>query len=154
MPVPLADVFDYLAPAGAPPAPGSRVRVPFGRGERIGIVVEHAAASALAPAKLKPIREVLDAAPPLGAELLHSLRWAADYYHHPIGEVLSHALPALLREGRALDEPPERAWHLTEKGRAQSLAEIERRAKQPGAARSRRCASATRARRSSAAAGI
>src|SRR5512138_1325856 len=89
VPVPLADVFDYLAP-GSPPAAGTRVRVPFGRGERVGIVVEHASASALAPAKLKPIREVLDAAAPLGPELMHSLRWAADYYHHPIGEVLSH----------------------------------------------------------------
>src|SRR4029077_16304362 len=129
VPVPRADVFDYLAPSGAPPTPGTRVRVPFGRGERVGIVVEHASASALAPAKLKPIREVLDAAAPLGPELMHSLRWAADYYHHPIGEVLTPALPAVLREGRSLDEPPERAWRLTEKGRAQSLAEIERRAK-------------------------
>ena len=134
VPVPLADAFDYLPPAGAPagelPPLGSRVRVPFGRGERIGVVVEHAAASALAPAKLKPIREVLDAAPTIGAELLQTLRWAADYYHYPVGEVLSHALPSLLREGRAVDEPPEDVWHLTEKGRAQSLDEIARRAKQ------------------------
>ena len=130
VPVPLADVFDYLAPPGGSPAPGPRVRVPFGpRGERVGIVVEHSGASALAPAKLKPIREVLDASAPLGAELMQSLRWAADYYHHPIGEVLSHALPAVLREGRSLDDAPERAWRVTEKGRAQSPAEIERRAK-------------------------
>ncbi len=134
VPVPLADAFDYLAPAGAPdgelPPLGSRVRVPFGRGERVGIVVEHAAASSLAPAKLKPIREVLDIAPTIGAELLQTLRWAAEYYHYPVGEVLSHALPTQLREGRALDEPPENVWHLTEKGRAQSLGEIARRAKQ------------------------
>ena len=39
---------------------------------------------------------------------MQSLRWAADYYHHPIGEVLSHALPALLRAGRALGEPDAR----------------------------------------------
>ena len=130
VPVPLADVFDYLAPPGGSPAPGTRVRVPFGpRGERVGIVVEHSGASALAPAKLKPIREVLDASAPLGAELMQSLRWAADYYHHPIGEVLSHALPAVLRQGRSLDDAPERAWRVTEKGRAQSPAEIERRAK-------------------------
>ena len=129
VPVPLADVFDYLAPPGMSPAPGTRVRVPFGRRERVGIVVEHTSASTLAPAKLKPIREVLDASAPLGAELMQSLRWAADYYHHPIGEVLSHALPAVLREGRSLDEPPERAWRVTDKGRAQPLAEVDRRAK-------------------------
>jgi primosomal protein N' (replication factor Y) len=129
VPVPLADGFDYLAPPGTSPAPGTRVRVPFGRRERVGIVVEHTSASTLAPAKLKPIREVLDASAPLGAELMQSLRWAADYYHHPIGEVLSHALPAVLREGRSLDEPPERAWRVTDKGRAQPLPEVERRAK-------------------------
>ena len=78
VPVPLADVFDYLAPPGGSPAPGTRVRVPFGRRERVGIVVEHTSASTLAPAKLKPIREVLDASAPLGAELMQSLRWAAD----------------------------------------------------------------------------
>ena len=131
VPVPLADVFDYLAPAGAPPPPtGGRVRVPFGRRERVGVVVDHVRTSTLAPAKLRSIREVLDADALLGAELLQSLRWAADYYHHPIGEVLSQALPALLREGRAVDEPPDRAWRITDKGRAQPLAEIERRAKQ------------------------
>jgi primosomal protein N' (replication factor Y) len=129
VPVPLADVFDYLIPPGVSPAPGMRVRVPFGRRERVGIVVEHTSASALAPGKLKAIREVLDASAPLGAELMQSLRWAADYYHHPIGEVLSHALPAVLREGRSLDEPPEAVWRATEKGRAQPLAEVERRAK-------------------------
>jgi primosomal protein N' (replication factor Y) (superfamily II helicase) len=130
VPVPLADMFDYLPPPGAPPpAPGTRVRIPFGRRERVGIVVEHASTSALAPSKLKPIRDVLDANPPLAAELMQSLRWAADYYHHPIGEVLSHALPAVLREGRALEEPPERAWRITDKGRAQPLHEVARRAK-------------------------
>jgi primosomal protein N' (replication factor Y) len=129
VPVPLADAFDYFAPDPLPPL-GSRVRVPFGRRESVGIVLEHMAASSLAPAKLKSIREVLDAAPTVGAELLQTLRWAADYYHYPVGEVLSHALPSLLRDGRPLDEPPEPVWHLTEKGRAQSLEEVARRAKQ------------------------
>jgi len=90
-------------------------------GERVGIVVEHTERSALAPAKLKPIREVLDAAPAIGAELLHTLSWAADYYHYPLGEVLSHALPALLREGRSIEQPPEPTWRLTDKaGRSRS----------------------------------
>ena len=108
VPVPLADAFDYLAAADAPlPQAGCRVRVPFGRRERIGLVVDHPATTDVAPARLKPIGAVLDATPALGAELLASLRWAAEYYHHPLGAVLSHALPGLLREGRAIDEPPE-----------------------------------------------
>ena len=39
VPVPLADAFDYLVPPGGYPPPiGARVRVPFGRGERIGLM--------------------------------------------------------------------------------------------------------------------
>jgi primosomal protein N' (replication factor Y) len=131
VPVPLADAFDYLAPrAGELPALGCRVRVPFGRGERVGVVIEHPAGSALAPGKLKAIHEVLDPEPSIGPELLLTLRWAADYYHHPVGAVLSHALPGLLREGRAIDEPPENTWQSTPLGLAQPLGELERKARQ------------------------
>lgn len=131
MPVPLADAFDYLAPAGQqPPAPGCRVRVPFGRGERIGIVLDRPADSPLPVAKLKTIREIIDAQPAIGAELLQTLRWAADYYHHPIGAVLSHALPGLLREGRPIDEAPQPGWVLTTLGAAQALTALGRRAPQ------------------------
>ena len=130
VPVPLADTFDYLAPTGPLPAAGCRVRVPFGRGERIGVVIDHPATTDVAPARLKKIGAVLDASPAIGTELLLSLKWAADYYHHPVGEVLSHALPGLLREGRAIDEPPEPAWRLTALGGAQDLDRLARAARQ------------------------
>jgi primosomal protein N' (replication factor Y) len=125
VPVPLADAFDYLVPAGdALPQIGCRVRVPFGRGERIGLVVEHPSTTDVAAAKLKTVRAALDATPALHGELLASLRWAAEYYHHPLGAVLSHALPGLLREGRAIDEPPEPRWQLTEVGRTVDAATL------------------------------
>jgi primosomal protein N' (replication factor Y) len=129
--VPLADAFDYLwaAEGDAPPA-GSRVRVPFGRRERIGLVVEHPSATTLSAQKLRSIREVLDRKPLIGSELMQTLRWAADYYHHPIGEVLNHALPGTLREGRALEDPPERAWRLTDSGREQPRERVARSARQ------------------------
>jgi primosomal protein N' (replication factor Y) len=131
VPVPLADTFDYLAAAsGVLPQIGSRVRVPFGRGERIGLVVEHPATTEVATGKLKSVGAVLDAAPALGDELLASLRWAAEYYHHPVGAVLSHALPGLLREGRPIDEPPEPRWQLTDLGRAVDVASLPRTARQ------------------------
>jgi primosomal protein N' (replication factor Y) len=131
VPVPLADAFDYLAAADAPlPQVGCRVRVPFGRRERIGLVVDHPPTTDVAPARLKPLGEVLDPTPALGAELLASLRWAAEYYHHPLGAVLSHALPGLLREGRAIDEPPEPSWRLTALGRNVDAAGLPRTARQ------------------------
>ena len=129
--VPLADAFDYLWPtAGDLPPAGSRVRVPFGRRERIGVVLDHPSTTALSAEKLKSIREALDREPLIGAELMQTLRWAADYYHHPIGEVLNHALPSVLREGRALDEPPELVWQITGLGREQSRERIARSARQ------------------------
>lgn len=131
VPVPLADGFDYRWPDDTePPAPGQRVRVPFGRGERVGLVLECRDSTPLAADKIKPIGAVLDAAPLIGEELLQTLRWAAEYYHHPIGEVLNHALPAVLREGRALDDPPEDAWRVTAAGLAQPRERLAARAAQ------------------------
>ncbi|HEX5047409.1 MAG TPA: primosomal protein N' [Gammaproteobacteria bacterium] len=122
VPVPLADAFDYLAPPGTPlPPVGSRVRVPFGRRESVGLVVDHPVSTPLPHEKLKPLREALDRQPMIGEELMGTLRWAADYYHHPVGEVLAHALPKHLRDGRALDAPPERPWRLTPLGAEQPL---------------------------------
>jgi primosomal protein N' (replication factor Y) len=95
---PLRRTFDYLA-GGAVPQPGARVRVPFGRRQLVGIVLELGADSGVPRGKLKSIGSVLDAEPVLDAELLALLRWAAEYYHHPIGEVLFAALPKLAREG-------------------------------------------------------
>lgn len=131
VPVPLADGFDYLWTAGAAPPPaGVRVQVPFGKGERIGIVLEHPAATTLPADKLKSVLRSIDRRPVIGDELLGTLRWASDYYHHPIGEVLSHALPTLLRRGRSLEEPVERAWRLTVEGEAQPLDRVASRARQ------------------------
>ncbi|MES9844675.1 MAG: hypothetical protein ABW131_08515, partial [Candidatus Sedimenticola sp. 6PFRAG5] len=42
VPAPLYGVFDYLPPDGdrsRPPEPGVRVLVPFGRGERCGVLL-------------------------------------------------------------------------------------------------------------------
>ena len=128
VPVPLADTFDYTVAAEMLPSLGSRVRIPFGRSERVGIVVEHPSNSTLAPERLKPLREVLDAEPALGAELLQTLRWAADYYHYPVGEVLNHALPGLLRQGRSLDTAEE-GWRLTAAGAEAPLDSLARTAK-------------------------
>ena len=98
--VPLRRLFDYRVPEDiAAPAPGTRVRVPFGRQRLIGVVVEQAQASSLPEGRLKYLAEVLDTVPVLGTELLDLVRWASDYYHHPIGEVIASALPKALRAG-------------------------------------------------------
>ena len=100
--MPLRRPFDYLPPeehAGGPIRPGVRVRVPFGRRRLIGVVTEEAAFSVIPPERLKSILEVLDPEPVLDTAMLALLKWAAEYYHHPIGEVLAAALPKALRLG-------------------------------------------------------
>jgi primosomal protein N' (replication factor Y) len=99
---PLRHPFDYLAPDGLSPAAvplGVRVRVPIGRREAIGMVVDRADQSEVSAAALKPVRQVLDAAPLVDGALMQLLRWTADYYHHPLGEVIAAALPRALRDG-------------------------------------------------------
>ncbi len=116
---PLRRVFDYLPPAQGVPVdtpPGVRVRVPFGRRRLIGVLVATAAESAIASSKLKRAGEVLDRHPVFDPITFELLRWAAEYYHHPIGEVLAAALPAGIRAGAAA-EPSVDHWALTEAGR-------------------------------------
>ncbi len=79
--------------------PGVRVRVPFGRQRLVGVVVSLAQRTEVPEAKLRDVLQVLDAAPVFAAAELALLTWAADYYHHPVGEVFAAALPRLLRAG-------------------------------------------------------
>jgi primosomal protein N' (replication factor Y) len=104
-----------------------RVRVPFGRRRLVGVVIAIADASALPAARLKPILEVLDPQPLLDAASLALLEWAAQYYHHPIGQVLASALPRALRLG-APAAASLRRWQLTLAGEAAMAAGEPRRA--------------------------
>ncbi|MBS0395516.1 MAG: primosomal protein N', partial [Proteobacteria bacterium] len=102
---PLRTLFDYRPPpegSGGPLVPGVRVAVPFGRRRMVGVLVELAEASALPAARLRAAIAVLDPEPVLDPVSFALVRWAADYYHHPVGEAFATALPAALRAGRAL----------------------------------------------------
>ncbi len=126
VPVPLYGPFDYsIAPDSEPISPGVRVRVPFGKREMVGVVLGHADKSALAPSRLKRILQVLDDEPVLPTNLLQLLTWVAEYYHHPIGEVLHAALPTLLRQGRAA-EASVAVWSLTSTGLAVEVNDLSR----------------------------
>lgn len=117
LPVPLHQLFDYRIDDGPLPQPGSRVDVPFGRGQRVGIVVATAPASDVGAERIKRLNAVLDDQPLFDAELLATLQWAARYYQHPLGEVLVTALPVALRMPRPLPQPGEPALQLTDGGR-------------------------------------
>ncbi len=126
--VPLAHTFDYLPPAGEPvPGTGSRVLVPFGRRRQVGIVTGTSATSELPRNRVLRALACLDRSPLLAEADLELIRFAADYYHHPIGEVCATALPALLRQGRPLD-PVEQRCAVTDAGEAADAEALARRA--------------------------
>ena len=126
---PLGRLFDYLPPEGTATArPGCRVLVPFGRQRQVGMIMELAAGTEVPSNRLKRARGLVDARPILGEDDLWLIRFASDYYHHPIGEVVAAALPALLRQGRPLIVETE-LCSLTGAGRDVAPAELARRAK-------------------------
>ena len=116
--MPLRRLFDYLPRTDAAASQvGQRVRVPFGRQSLVGLVMEQAESSDLPTDRLKSVLEVLDAEPVIDRPVLELLRWAADYYHHPIGEVMAAAIPKALRSG-APAVAVEEIWTATAEGAA------------------------------------
>jgi len=112
--VPVARLFDYRCDHPAP-AIGARVLVPFGRQKRVGIIVALPPSSEVPDNKLRRIHAVLDDGPLLHAADLRLLRFAAEYYVHPLGAVILSSLPAALRRVRERKRPPS-AWVLTAAG--------------------------------------
>lgn len=130
LPVPLPRLFDYLPPQGVQPVIGGRVSVPFGNRRMIGIVVAFRDSSDLPEAQLKRVVDVLDSESLYPPSLWRILNWAASYYHSPLGEVLSHAIPVLLRQGKAAQDNPLWRWEITEQGRATPPESLKRAPKQ------------------------
>ncbi len=121
LPLPLPRCFDYLLPVSMhcnESLVGRRVRVPFGSGEKIGII-ESIHIEVLARSELKTILEVIDHAPLFSGELLHNLRWLSRYTQAPLGEVYATAMPTLLRQGQEIPDNNIIAWDLTLSGRHQ-----------------------------------
>ena len=133
IPTPLRRHFDYLAPANMQqklPQPGTRIKVPFGRQTLIGILLEIVDKTDVPSQKLKPFIDILDEQPVFNAELLLLLRWCAQYYHHPIGEVMQNALPVKLRQGASTHIKGIRRWQLSPEGKQVELASLKRAEKQ------------------------
>ncbi len=127
---PVGTLFDYLPPADGDPAsiqPGIRLKIPFGRRQLVGVLANIVQEPAIAVDRLRRASELLDKIPVLDAPLLELLQWAANYYHHPPGEVIAAALPKGLRQGRPQTET-DTIWYATESGRAQDLNALSRRA--------------------------
>ncbi|MFM2111547.1 MAG: primosomal protein, partial [Pseudomonadota bacterium] len=93
----LGDVLSYSSES--PLTPGTLVRVPLGKAERLGVVW---ACGSEPPAdieasQIKPLAAVLQQLPPLVASWRQLIEFAARYYQRSVGEVALAALPPQLR---------------------------------------------------------
>ncbi len=125
--VPLSTLFDYVESVDAPLEIGQRVLVPFGRKQMLGVAMERAGDSGLAPDRLKPVTKVLKDVPPLSAELLTLLRFCSDYYHYPLGVTVLSALPARLRTIEPLVLKQSLDYTLSAAGKALNVATLPKR---------------------------
>ena len=102
LPIPLPQCFDYTAENVSAGDLGRCVRVPFGRGEKTGLIVGLPDAADLPLERLKPVIAIQREAPALPADWLELVEFAARYYQHPLGEVVAMALPPRLRRADAV----------------------------------------------------
>ncbi len=125
---PLLETLTYGQPVGEPadlPA-GIRVLVPLGNrlvtGYLLGLKVGEASDL---PYAIKAIVDRLDPDPLFSEQLIPFFRWIADYYHHPLGEVIRTALPGglIVRSGHEI--------LLTVAGRKHLPPEIDKRKNKP-----------------------
>jgi primosomal protein N' (replication factor Y) (superfamily II helicase) len=132
IPTPLRRHFDYLPPDGLTAddikglQPGIRLRVPFGHREVTGFLLEVCATTDAPEGSLKPAAALLDTSPLIDPPLLRLCQWAAEYYHHPLGEVYGCLFPRRLREGGEQQPQGEPGWRLNTRGKGLPLEALPR----------------------------
>ncbi len=117
VPLPLYNTYTYSVPEHLQPFVeiGKRVLVPLGSRKVTGYIL--AGVNKPDTPGIKPIAEIIDEAPLFPAAMVPLFRWMADYYLHPLGEVIKEALPG----GINVDEYI--TLHITDAGR-QALCKI------------------------------
>ena len=102
VPLPVFGTYTYAVPEPLQPLieKGKRVLVPFGNRKVSGYVMGPADSSEIPG--IKPVEDILDAKPLFPEEMLPFFQWIAEYYVHPVGEVISEALPGGINLGEYL----------------------------------------------------
>jgi primosomal protein N' (replication factor Y) len=99
LPLPLPGTFTYAVPLelDGQVVVGGIVEVPFGRNKRYTALV--AARHDRTPSGFtpKPLLDAVESLPVVGERHLAFWRWMADYYLHPLGDVMTAALPGAFR---------------------------------------------------------
>jgi primosomal protein N' (replication factor Y) (superfamily II helicase) len=116
LPLPLPRLFDYEALDACEGDVGRCVRVPFGNTEKTGLIVDCLSEpppiqeGEKTPFEYKPVLSIDRSKPPLPADWLALVGFAARYYHAPLGQMVAVALPSVWREGEATALLPSNPW--------------------------------------------
>jgi len=136
LPTPLRRLFDYLPPQAMAAEDviklqaGCRVAVMFGPRSLVGILIGVVPSTDIPTDKLRPALSIMDTQPCVPKASLDFLSWAADYYHHSLGDVLQNALPAWLRQSDRENVDTQAGLELTTAGREIDLGELKSAKKQ------------------------
>ena len=131
VPVPFRKLYDYLPlpnTLNSQLRPGIRIKIPFGKTVKAGILIRVTSESSVATSRLKPVLEYLDDTPLFDKTMLNWLIWVSQYYHHPLGETLFTALPATMRQAQVIKMPRKHCWQLNPVAQQQDQSEILHRA--------------------------
>ena len=92
--LPVHEIYSYSIPKhlAAQASAGKRVLVPFGGRSVTGYLLGPARDPK--PPEIKPILDVLDDRPLFPGSMLLFFEWISRYYMHPLGQVITTALPA------------------------------------------------------------
>ncbi len=97
-------LFTYRVPASLAglARPCVRVLAPFGKRTVVGVIVGSNTVPAAA-VKLRPLIDIIDAAPIIPDELFQLAQWIAQYYFAPLGDVLKSILiPDMISPGKRM----------------------------------------------------
>jgi primosomal protein N' (replication factor Y) len=107
LPIPVPQVFDYAAADASEEDVGRCVKVPFGRGDRNGLIVALGDEAAVEATRLKAVHHIQRGVPALPPDWLELVGFVARYYHAPLGEVVALALPPGLRRADGVSDADE-----------------------------------------------
>lgn len=102
---PLYSAFDYKVEGdfSDQELAGRRVYINFGKLSKlkeIGIILRKNPNSEYETSRMK-VATLIDEKPLIPNDIIQTMLYGADYYHYPVGQVMSLALPKLLRQGAA-----------------------------------------------------
>ncbi len=108
--LPVYHLFDYELEQSANVTPGQRFKLPFGHGQKMGILVSCSLADPARHKNIKAVNQQLDEKPLLSSHLMQLACWLAEYYCQPLGEVLFQFLPRRARKAELMTETGLQYW--------------------------------------------